>query len=58
MDNEKENKEPESCGECFCNDLCMFILRKGRKILTTCEDFRTRVRRVVDREIEKSSNLD
>lgn len=41
-----------SCKECFCNDLCMFLLMKTG-VATTCEDFRRRVRKVVDREIEK-----
>lgn len=41
------------CKECFCNDLCMFLLlRTG--VATTCSDFQRRVRKVVDREIEKS----
>ena len=42
------------CKECFCNDLCMFLLvRTG--VATTCDDFQRRVRKVVDREIEKLS---
>lgn len=42
----------EKCKECFCNDLCIFLLlRTG--VATTCDDFQRRVRKVVDREIEK-----
>lgn len=40
------------CKECFCNDLCMFLLLKTG-VATTCEDFRRRVRKVVDRELAK-----
>ena len=42
------------CRECFCNDLCMFLLLKTG-VATTCTDFQRRVRKVVDREIEKIS---
>ena len=30
-----------------------FILRKAKVAITTCEDFRTRVKKVVDREIKR-----
>lgn len=44
-------KRPK-CKNCFCNDLCMFlILRTG--VATSCEDFQRRVRIVVDREKNK-----
>lgn len=40
------------CKECFCNDLCLFfVLHYG--VGTGCDDFRRRVKKVVDREIEK-----
>ena len=42
----------QKCNECFCNDLCMFLLMKTG-IATTCDDFQRRVRNVVNREIEK-----
>ena len=45
------DKRPK-CEECFCNDLCMFLLMKTG-VATTCNDFQRRVRKVVDREIEK-----
>jgi hypothetical protein len=45
------NKRP-NCKECFCNDLCMFLLlRTG--VATTCKDFQKRVREIVDKEINK-----
>ena len=47
-------KHPE-CKECFCNDLCMFLLLKTG-VATTCTDFRRRVGKVVDREMEKLLN--
>ena len=57
VDKEKElfdkllEKHP-ACKECFCNDLCMFLLlRTG--VATSCEDFRRRVGKVVDREMDK-----
>ena len=34
------NKRQE-CKECFCNDLCMFLLLKTG-VATSCEDFRRR----------------
>lgn len=40
------------CKECFCNDLCMFLLLKTG-VATTCADFKRRVKKVVDRELEK-----
>lgn len=43
--------KPE-CKECFCNDLCLFILMRTG-VATTCEDFRRRVGKVVDREMKK-----
>lgn len=46
---------PDACGECFCEDLCTFLLMRNG-VLTTCGDFRNRVRKVVDREIEKVVN--
>ena len=46
-----KDKKP-CCVECFCNDLCLFLLLKTG-VATTCEDFRSRVRKVVDRELEK-----
>lgn len=48
------NKRQE-CKECFCNDLCMFLLLKTG-VATSCEDFRRRVGKVVDREMEKLKN--
>ena len=45
-----ENKP--KCKECFCNDLCMFLLLKTG-VATTCTDFQRRVRNVVNREINK-----
>ena len=48
------NKRQE-CKECFCNDLCIFLLLKTG-VATTCEDFRRRVGKVVDREMEKLKN--
>lgn len=45
------NKHPR-CKDCFCNDLCIFLLMKTG-VATTCTDFQRRVRKVVDREIEK-----
>lgn len=46
------------CEKCFCKELCWFILsRKG--VVTTCDDFRKRVRTIVDNEInnkEKNNN--
>ena len=58
-DAEKENalldklceKNP-TCKECFCNDLCLFLITKTG-VATSCEDFRRRVGKVVDREMEK-----
>lgn len=41
-----------ACKECFCNDLCMFLLIKTG-VATSCEDFRRRVGKVVDREMDK-----
>lgn len=45
------NKRPR-CKECFCNDLCFYILMKAG-VITSCSDFKRRVRNVVDREIKK-----
>lgn len=45
------NQHPK-CKECFCNDLCAFLLTRTG-VATTCSDFQKRVRKVVDREIEK-----
>lgn len=45
-------KETKPCKNCFCNDLCYFLLIKTG-IATSCNDFKSRVRKVVDREIEK-----
>ena len=45
------NKHPE-CKDCFCNDLCIFLLMKTG-VVTSCEDFRRRVGNVVDREMKK-----
>ena len=42
----------QKCKECFCNDLCMFLLMKTG-VATTCDDFQRRVRKVVDREMKK-----
>lgn len=42
----------DKCKQCFCNDLCLFILMKKGQV-TTCEDFQDRVNRVIDREIDK-----
>ena len=39
----------QGCKECFCNDLCIFVLLKKWQV-TTCEDWKNRVQRVVDRE--------
>ena len=43
----------KKCKECFCNDLCVFLLIKTG-VATSCDDFQRRVRKVVDREFEKS----
>lgn len=49
---EQASEKSKKCKECFCNDLCLFVLmRKGQ--VTSCEDWQNRVRRVVDRELEK-----
>ena len=48
-------KRPD-CKECFCNDLCMFLLLKTR-VAISCNDFRRRVGKVVDREMHKLKNL-
>ena len=49
---EKLCDNKKQCKECFCNDLCLFLLlRTG--VATTCDDFQRRVRKVVNREIEK-----
>ena len=45
------DKRPE-CKECFCNDLCIFLLMRTG-VATSCEDFRKRVGNVVDREMKK-----
>jgi hypothetical protein len=45
------DKHP-TCKECFCNDLCMFLLSRTG-VATSCADFRERVGRVVDREMDK-----
>ena len=45
-------KHPDTCGKCFCNDLCLFLLMETG-VATTCEDFRRRVKKVVDREMNK-----
>lgn len=42
----------QKCKECFCNDLCIFLLTRTGQA-TTCDDFQRRVRKVVDREIGK-----
>ena len=42
-------KASEKCKNCFCNDLCIFVLLKKGQV-TTCEDWKNRVQRVVDRE--------
>lgn len=62
MDNDKEKEffdklceTRPTCKECFCNDLCMFLLLKTG-VATTCIDFRRRVGKVVDREMEKLVN--
>ena len=62
MSNEEEKELLEklcearpTCKECFCNDLCMFLLLKTG-VATTCTDFRRRVGKVVDREMEKLIN--
>lgn len=58
MSNEKEKELLEklcedrpTCKECFCNDLCMFLVSRIG-VATSCADFRKRVRKVVDREIK------
>lgn len=59
-DKEKElfnrllDKHP-TCKECFCNDLCIFLLSKTG-VATSCADFRERVGRVIDREMDKLKN--
>jgi len=62
MSNEEEKELLEklcearpTCKECFCNELCMFLLLKTG-VATTCTDFRRRVGKVVDREMEKLIN--
>lgn len=49
---EKLCNEKQRCKECFCNDLCLFLLMRTG-VATTCDDFQRRVKKVVDREIEK-----
>lgn len=52
---EKLYEKRSDCKSCFCNDLCIFLLlRTG--VATSCSDFQRRVRKVVDREIEKLNN--
>lgn len=48
------HNENQECKECFCNDLCAFLLIKTG-IATTCDDFQRRVRNVVDREMKKKN---
>lgn len=48
----ESNKLNTKCKNCFCNDLCLFVLLKTNPI-TSCEDWQNRVRKVVDREIAK-----
>lgn len=43
---------PDTCGKCFCNDLCLFLLMRTG-VATSCSDFQKRVRQVVDRELDK-----
>ena len=59
MGNDKEKELIEKlyearpvCKECFCNDLCMFLLLRTYPV-TSCNDFQERVKKVVDREIKK-----
>lgn len=40
---------PDTCGKCFCNDLCIFLLMETG-VATTCKDFQNRVRQVIERE--------
>lgn len=35
-------KHPDTCGKCFCNDLCIFLLMETG-VATTCKDFQARV---------------
>lgn len=46
----RTNKSP--CSECFCSDLCIFVLLKAGQI-TSCKDWQNRVRKVVNRELNK-----
>ena len=43
---------PDTCGKCFCNDLCLFLLMRTG-VATTCSDFQSRVRKVINREFNK-----
>ena len=57
MDKEKEFYDRlcgaiPKCRECFCNDLCIYLLLKTG-VATTCTDFQRRVRKVIDRENRK-----
>lgn len=49
---EKICNQRQECKECFCNDLCIFLLMKTG-VATSCDDFRRRVGIVVDREMRK-----
>ena len=47
------NNHFEKCLNCFCRDLCFFLLgRVG--VITTCEDLRSRVQAIVDTETDKA----
>lgn len=49
---EKVCNKNQECKECFCNDLCIFLLMTTG-VATSCVDFRRRVGNVVDREMKK-----
>lgn len=51
---QNKDKLNSKCKECFCWDLCLFVLLKAGQV-TTCDDWQERVQRVVDREVEKQN---
>lgn len=47
------NNHFEKCLNCFCRDLCFFLLSKVG-VVTTCDDLRSRVQAIVDTETDKA----
>lgn len=48
-------KVDNNCDKCFCKELCWFIISRVG-IITSCNDFRNRVRNIVDKEINSKEN--